>query len=475
MKVESGGGTAIRICKLEAGFLGGAWGPDDTIVWAVRDRRGLFSVPAGGGTVAAIPGSEGAAWPHITPDGKTVLFTDRGTAIARMPISGGARTIIARLNQEGDGQAPGTALLGVGGDLEQAQLVSSGFVVYGQNPGIVMALPIDPQTLVPTGAPLPVADLVERGRNYGAVYFAVSRNALLVYAPTGRQHRLMWVSRQGVETPLGAEPGDFRIPVLSRDDSAVVVGMNDETRRPHVWLYDAARGTRASLGLRGLHFAWAPKDPAIVAGDGGQLVTIPTTPGASRATLLSAEVLQKLLPAGTNPYPTSWSTDGSHILFQADERQIWVLDVRSKQARALIADGSDSRHAAFSPDNRWIAYASSASGRSEVWVRAFPSLAHATQVSLNGGSYPRWTSGGREIVYRNGDSVMSAAIEPSQPPRVSRPVRLFSGHYEGAGHDASFSVTRDGQRFVVVKGDPASRLDRLAVVQHFFENLNQVK
>jgi Tol biopolymer transport system component len=467
-KIEVAGGSPIRICNVGDGFFGGAWSPDGQMVGARRD--GLFSVPSGGGTVTPIPGTAGAAWPHITPDGKTVLFThDGGKAIARMPLAGGPVANVARLTGEGAGQGP--AILGVGGSLVQVQLVSSGYLVYGQSPGIVMALPVDPQSLRPTGAPMPLADPVERGRNSGGVYYAVSRTGLLVYAPTGRQHRLVWVTRGGVETPLGADSGDFRVPVLSPDDSSVVVGMNDETRRIHIWLYDAVRGTRRELGP-GLEFAWHPDGRSIAAGDGG-LVSIATTPGAARHALTESNSLRALLPEGTNPYPTSWSRDGRYLLFQADERQVWVLDVATKQARPLIAEANKSFHAAFSPDMRWIVYESNASGRNEVWLRSFPELANTTQVSLNGGGHPRWSQAGREIVYREGDAMMSVAIDTSARPQVGRPVRLFAGYYEGAGHAATFSVSRDGQRFVMVKGDPASRLDRLAVVQHLFENLNQ--
>ena len=468
-KVQVIGGTATRICNLQGTFTSGTWGPDDSIVWAIRGG-GLFSVRAGSGAVMAIPDSEGAEWPHIATDGKTLLVTtDRSTAIARMPLSGGPRTFIARLNREGD--RPGAPLLGAGGDLAQAQLVSGGHIVYGQSPGVVMALPVNPQTWQPTGSPVPIVDSVERGRNFGPVYFGVSRTGLLVYAPTGRQHRLVWVNRQGVETPLGTERGDFRIPVLSPDDSKVVVGMNDDTRRIHVWLYETARGTRTWLGMRGLVFAWAPGGASITAGD-GNLVTIPITPGAPRTTLVPVESLRKLLPAGTNPYPTSWSTDGRYLLFHADEREIWLLDTLTTEVRALVADASSSAtKPVFSPDRRWIAYSSNTSGRYEIWARSFPDLANATQVSLNGGTNPRWAATGREIFYRAGDSVMSASVDTNPQLRVGQLVRLFSGHYEGAGHDASFSVTRDGQRFVMVKGDPASRLDRMVVVQNFFENL----
>jgi Tol biopolymer transport system component len=464
LKVEVTGGTAIRLCRTEGAFMGGVWAPDDRIIWAARNR-GLYSVAAGGGDPSAIPETQGAAWPHVTPDGKTLLFTVDRAAIVRMPVSGGPRTAVARLSGEGGTEGPG--LLGVGGDLAQAQLVSSGFLVYGQSPGIVMALPIDVESLTPTGAPLPVADPVERGRNGGAVYFAVSQTGLLVYAPTGRRHRLMWVDRHGVETPLATDPGDFRFPALSPDDGLIAVGMNDDTRRPHVWLYDAARGTRTWLGMRGLSFAWSADGQSFTTGD-GDLVTVSVTPGVPRRILVAQDSLRPRLPPGTNPYPKSWSRDGRYLLFQADEEQVWVLDAATGQSRALLTD-PNSMHPAFSPDGRWIAYASTASGRSQILVRSFPELAHVTQVSIDGGSHPLWSQSGREIVYRAGDAVMSAAVDVSGTIRVGRPVRLFAGHYLGAGHEPSFTVTRDGSRFLMIKGDPASRLDRLSVVQHFFE------
>jgi serine/threonine-protein kinase len=471
-KVETaGGGTSIRICNVQGPLMGGTWGPDDTIVWATRGG-GLSSVPAGGGTVRDLPDTHGFQWPHITPDGQWILFTtEQATAIARMPLAGGPRTILARLSREGRSQD--AAVLGVGGDIVQTFFVSRGYLVYGQSPGILMALPVDPQSMVPTGPPTPLADPVERGRNSGGVYFAVSRAGLLVYAPTGRQHRLTWVTRQGVESPLGAEAGDFRFPVLSRDNSLLVVGMNDELRRPHVWLYETERGTRTWLGMRGLVFAWARDGKSIAAGDGA-IVSIPTTPGLPRSTIAEAASLQKLLPQGTNPYPTSWSTDGRYILFHADTLQIWLLDTVTKEVRVLIADPSSrAGQATFSPDGQWIAYTSTSSGRDEVWVRSFPSLATSAQVSLKSGTNPQWSPAGDEIFYRQGDSVMSASIETSPKLRLSTPVQLFSGHYEGAGHDRTFTVTKDAKRFVMVKGDPASRLDRLTVVQNLFDHVKR--
>ena len=77
-KVALTGGAPIRICSAVSGIAGGAWGPDDTIVFAWFD---LFSVPAAGGTpklLLKVDEQQGERFyrhPSFLPSGKAVLFT----------------------------------------------------------------------------------------------------------------------------------------------------------------------------------------------------------------------------------------------------------------------------------------------------------------------------------------------------------------------------------------------------------------
>ena len=50
---------------------------------------------------------------------------------------------------------------------------------------------------------------------------------------------------------------------------------------------------------------------------------------------------------------------------------------------------------AFSPDGRFLAYASNESGIEEVFVRAFPGPGGKWKISTAGGKFPVWSRNGR--------------------------------------------------------------------------------
>ena len=53
----------------------------------------------------------------------------------------------------------------------------------------------------------------------------------------------------------------------------------------------------------------------------------------------------------------------------------------------------------FSPDGRWMAYASTEAGPSEVYVRRFPDNGSKVQVSIGGGRIPRWSRNGHDLFF----------------------------------------------------------------------------
>ena len=121
-----------------------------------------------------------------------------------------------------------------------------------------------------------------------------------------------------------------------------------------------------------------------------------------------------------------------------------------------------------------MAYTSDETGRFEVYVQSFPDPnLKRWKVSPAHGSEPLWTRDGGELVYRKGDSVMAVSIDlhngRSGPPRA-----LFGGPYPdspGWTRPRSYDVSRDGERFLMLKLPPQRIRPRIHVVLNWFNEL----
>ena len=126
----------------------------------------------------------------------------------------------------------------------------------------------------------------------------------------------------------------------------------------------------------------------------------------------------------------------------------------------------------FSPDGRWLTYASNESGAWEVYVRRFPDNGTKVRVSSSGGSVPRWSPNGRELLYRTeaqrimfvtytaeGDRFVSSAPRPwSQDPLADTAVL------------PNFDIAPDGERVVALV--PVTRPEEQQSVNHVTFMLN---
>ncbi len=136
--------------------------------------------------------------------------------------------------------------------------------------------------------------------------------------------------------------------------------------------------------------------------------------------------------------------------------------------------------AAFSPDGRWLAYASNESGRYEVYVRPFPGPGGKWQVSTVGGRLPTWSRSRRELFYHGEDERIMVAVYTvegssfhAEKPRVWSPglVPLRGGAAR------TYDLHPDGERIVVLKasGDEAeAKRDRVVLIQNFFDELRRI-
>jgi serine/threonine-protein kinase len=159
------------------------------------------------------------------------------------------------------------------------------------------------------------------------------------------------------------------------------------------------------------------------------------------------------------------------------------LGTGASRIRPLLQTPFDQRNAAISPDGRWMAYESTESAQTQVYVRPFPNVADAHyQISTDGGRTPVWAANGRELFFVNGSALMTVAVQLSPTFSAGNPTTLFEGpsllldgRSIGSMTGRTYDVSRDG-RFLMIKktagsseatAPPASMI----VVQHWFEEL----
>jgi hypothetical protein len=132
------------------------------------------------------------------------------------------------------------------------------------------------------------------------------------------------------------------------------------------------------------------------------------------------------------------------------KRDLWILPLDGdKKPCPILQTASNGYAARFSPDGRWIAYTSDESGQDEVYVQNFPLTGLKRKISHQGGSFPEWRRDGKELFYVSGDRrMMAAALSDQATFTFALPKALFPAT-PSARQLTGFSVTADGQRFLM--------------------------
>jgi serine/threonine protein kinase len=477
-----------------------SWSPDGrSLAFAVG--RSLKRVPTEGGPVLTLLEAEtleglgSAAW---SPHGVLVVGGYRAGAMRLVPESGGSVTNLTTLDRSRKELAHGIPALlpdgrhflyvRVGGDQsanglylgsidltpeeqEPARLLAASHAVFATSAAgdgmllylrqaTLVAQPFDSGRLAFAGEPVPI---VEGVGNFGALGFFSGGAGAVAYrsgarVSGGRESQLTWLDRAGKPTAVVGDPASFdgiRLSPDGRRAAVVQVGLSDTgLGNVDLWIVDLARGvpqriTSSPDPERG--GTWSPSGDRIIfqsVRDGASDLYVMPAGGGGPAKLPVESPHLKV--------PTSWSRDGRfllyHVLDPDTAADIWLLPmVGNGPAIPLVKTQFPELQAEFSPDMKWIAYASALSGRSEIYVRPFDPSApasggSATLVSTNGARWPQWRQDGRELIFEGLDaSVMSVdfVVEAGQH-RLGPPKPLFR-----LPPGALWDVTRDGQRFLV--------------------------
>ncbi|HET7042504.1 MAG TPA: hypothetical protein VFI13_10815, partial [Gemmatimonadales bacterium] len=167
------------------------------------------------------------------------------------------------------------------------------------------------------------------------------------------------------------------------------------------------------------------------------------------------------------------SPDGRYFVYQIDDAGVQQADVMYREfagdttPKPVSANTSVEAQPRVSPDGKWIAYVTDASGASQVVVRPFPGPGGQVQVSVNGGSEPVWSRDGRRLYYRDGRHMVATTFTTSPGFTVTGRTDLFVDDlvFAQAPH-ANYDVSPDGTRFLMIKSADASKLAVVYGFQH---------
>ena len=99
-----------------------------------------------------------------------------------------------------------------------------------------------------------------------------------------------------------------------------------------------------------------------------------------------------------------------------------------------------------------MSYFADDSGTMQVYVSPFPSKANRWQISNDGGMYPTWSRGGRELLYRTADNqIMVAAYTVNGELFAASKPRPWSGkRLANVGQWRNFDLAPDGRRILAL-------------------------
>jgi eukaryotic-like serine/threonine-protein kinase len=448
-RVEPAGGAPLVLCDAgepAGSSVGGTWNRDGIILFGGTD--GLRRVPASGGQPVPLTKTDasrqeaGHGYPQFLPDGKRFLyFIQSGNPNTQGVYAGSLDRPQERVQViRTDAKAIYT----------QPVAGRSGYLLWLREQTL-LAQRFDPGKLLLEGDPAPVAEEIAVNAPQRAAFW-MSDAGLLVYRNGGAgSQKLSWMSRDGKRTEQGGMD-IYNSLRLSPDGRRVAFGRGLTTA--NIWLLEFARSvlTRLTFGTKAdSNPVWSP--------DGRQIAFSSNRSGVLQIYRKDAGGggQEEQLTSGPNDkYVTDWSRDGKYLLYsQSDPKtslDLWALPLDGDRKPVPVLQSPFLEYGGqFSPDGKWIAYDSNESGRTDVYIRAFPSSPGKWQVSNRGGGIPRWRADGKELFYVSSDFKMMAVTIRASAASVEAdtPRELFAALV--AGLISPYDVAADGQRFLLME------------------------
>jgi Tol biopolymer transport system component len=315
--------------------------------------------------------------------------------------------------------------------------------------GKLTAQPFNPTTgLLESNASVLAQDVQFDTKTWFAS-FTATKETLIYWSsrqPLPRQV-ISWFDERGTRLANVGSPGTYGGVRLSPDGKSIATSCGDPDANICIIHQDGSLTRLTNQPLNG-NPAWSPDSSSLA-----YLASRDHSTNSVMVKRLSTDAQERDVAHGGSGFRNgSWSPDGTSLLVWQNEQEVSTLHVKNDTLTPYLTNIKGGGAGDFSPDGKWVAYVSSASGRTEVYVSSYPNPVHKFQISMIGGKNPRWRRDGRTIFFEGPQKTIYSVLveERGEQLDLTIPRRLFSVpaiSTQQAG--ASFDVDAVGKRFLI--------------------------
>ncbi|MBK5292408.1 MAG: protein kinase [Acidobacteriia bacterium] len=400
-KMEITASSAQTIVNGATVSSGTAWGHGGYILFGPANGPIQKVRETGGALAPALEldkesGEFAQRFPVVLPDGEHVLYVSR----RKDPLQDGV--YLARLDGK---ERPRRVYRSI----RSFQYVQPDTLLVEHTGGLA-AVRFDADSKEPGDTVLLATEL--RVNAGGTPTFSASTDGRVIAYLTGTVHgeQLVLYDRTGkkLETLAGADPRETSHVEMSPDGKRLLLERG-AANNTDLWTVDLGRKVVSKLT-----FNPASEGPGVWSADGQKVYFYTTRPESGPAIFeipANGAGTEKLV-AKTYTHHMHASPDGKYLMFERvrdTNAGLATLDLKNENKMAMYLEKAGLNSPQFSPDSRFVAYESSETGRTEVYVQTFPAGGGKWQISTNGGVEPRWRGDGKELIYDQGNGTLMAA------------------------------------------------------------------
>jgi Tol biopolymer transport system component len=281
------------------------------------------------------------------------------------------------------------------------------------------------------------------------------------------------MDRNGKLLSTIGEPAEYSDPRISMDGQKLAVSIDSGEGGNNLWVLDSPRGTHSRVtfgaGNNGTA-AWSPDGKTLIyssnRGGNYQLYEQPAD-GSGEA---------RRLTDSTNPeISATWSRDGRFVAYveiriaSGANPDIRVIPRTGDQKPySVVSADYDLAHPSISPDSKWLAFSSTETGHSEVYVVPLGGGAGKWQISANGGEQPTWSPLGDEIFFVSPDSkLMSAHVTETGNSVAASKIETLFPVSPNSNSLVLYDVAPDAKKFLTTGISTNRKPEPLTVVANW--------